>query len=255
MKTATEAAGYTWCEAKTDPEKEPPDNREAIVKSIEAGKPVVAMDLDGGMDWGVIAGYLDGGKKLLCRTYERRGEEYSPQQKWPWLVWVLERKAKPPDRKATIVGSLRQAVDLANTPKYDRYISGFAAYEAWVRDLSDEARFENLDQKALHGQMHANAWCYYSLYDARASASRYLFSVKGVFPTAAAGHMLKAAELFKQIACKLRDGQRYAPFPRQLQGHPWTKEMRAAEAEVLREVMVLEREAVSEIETALREIA
>ncbi|MFQ6113126.1 MAG: hypothetical protein ACE5NG_03435 [bacterium] len=46
-----------------------------------------------------------------------------------------------------------------------------------------------------------------------------------------------AEKLYGQIAATLDEGQKDAPFPHQLKGKPWTKEMRHAEAIVLKEAL------------------
>lgn len=44
--------------------------RSAIIESIDQGRPIVAINLDGGMDWGVVTGYESEGRLILCRTYD-----------------------------------------------------------------------------------------------------------------------------------------------------------------------------------------
>jgi len=246
MGTALDALGYASEEVRTNPKKEPPDNRAAIVQSIDRGVPVVAMDLQGGMDWGVVAGYVDGGKKLLCAA---KGQ-YSPAKKWPWLVVVIGDKEKEPDRRENFIRSLKLAVELANTEKYDDYASGFAAYEAWIDDLTDDAKLDGLIREKP-GPILVNARCYGCLVGARTCAFGYLRSIEGEFSVRAAEHLSKAADFYEAVETKLRAGRKHAPHLRQLKGRPWTREMRHAEAAVLKECLALEKQAVAQIEKAL----
>ena len=254
---AMKALGYI-VEGHWTPEDKPEavkKTREAIVESINKGFPVVAIDLiNGAPDYGVIVGYSDGGKKFLCRTYEDKTEGYSQAEKWPWVVLVIKEKGKVPDRRENLLRSLEIAVELANTDRYPGhaektfYASGFGAYETWAANLLDESRFEKLDEKELNRLTHTNGWCYLSLVDAREAAVRYLKSLEGEFDRESATHLSKAAGLYEEIVEKLKDGWKYAPMPWQLkEGEHWTKEMRHAEAGVLKEALSLERTAVDEL--------
>ncbi len=225
--------------------------KNAIVEHIDKGHPLVAINLDGGMDWGVIVGYENDGKTLLCRTYDNPDGDYVAAKETPCVVEILEKSGSLPDQKERVLESLRVAVNLANTTSFDGYASGFAAYEAWIRDLLDDKRYEELPSRDLSGMVQPNAWCYYSLCDARAAATRYLSSTKSVFDGEAYTHLSQAEEWYQQIATRLLSDQRHAPFPHQLNGEQWTKEMRHTEASALREALALERKAIKAIEAAL----
>ena len=61
------ALGYTpiWADRL---DKEPmKEERLAIMEDIRNGKPVLAINLRVAPEWGVITGYLDNGRFLLCR--------------------------------------------------------------------------------------------------------------------------------------------------------------------------------------------
>ncbi len=226
--------------------------REAVVRSIDNGYPVIAIDLINSPDYGVIVGYENDGKEFLCRTYYDKTDEYSPAEKWPWIVTIIEGKDKTPDRRKNILHSLELAVMLANTEKFEDYTSGFNAYETWVTDLLDDPRFEEAD-KGKSGEMtHANAWTYNSLVDARAAAVRYLRSISEDLGQESAKHISEAADIYEEALGKLKDGWKYAPFPHDLKGgEGWTAEMRHAEADVLKEVSALEKKAVNELKAAI----
>ncbi|MFQ6113127.1 MAG: hypothetical protein ACE5NG_03440 [bacterium] len=115
--------------------------RAAILKCIHQGRPVVAINLNGGMDWGVITAYEHEGKSILCRSYEDEGDEYVKAREWPCVIEIPPRTGNAPGRIDSVLESLRIAVKLANTKNFDGYASGFAAYQAWIRDLLDDARF------------------------------------------------------------------------------------------------------------------
>ena len=251
---ALAALGYTANGIHSDKDKpeEVKRVREVVIQSIDKGHPVLAIDLINVPDWGVIVDYSDSGKEFLCRTYYDKTDKYSMAEKWPWVVEVIGEKGDVPDKRESILKSLEIAVKLANTEKYGKYASGFAAYENWAKDLLDDSRFENLDKKELKSMNHTNAWCYNSLVDARMAAIRYLKSIGKEFDGESAKHLSKATELYEEVVGKLKEGWKHAPFPWQVkEGESWTKEMRHAEAGVLKEVLVLEKKALGELKTAL----
>jgi len=251
---ALKALGYTAYAIHSDKNKpeEVKKVREAVVKNIDKGYPVLAIDLINVPDWGVIVGYSDGGKKFLCRTYYDKAEEYSKAEKWPWVIEIIDKKVDAPEHKESILKSLEIAVKLSNTKNYGDYASGFAAYETWAQELLDDAKFANLDEEELNSKNHTNAWCYSSLIDAREAAVRYLKSIGKEFDAESAKHLSAAMNVYEEILGKLKEGWKYAPFPWQLQeGESWTKEMRHSEAEVLKEVLTMEKKAIAEIEKAL----
>ncbi len=116
------------------------DVRARIVASIDAGKPVRAIDLVQIPDWGVIVGYRDGGDTLLCRDYHADGDEYAEVVKFPWVVEFIGEKTRQPSVRENVVRALQVAVELADTPRFGQYASGFAAYDVWIGDLEDEQR-------------------------------------------------------------------------------------------------------------------
>ncbi len=248
------ALGYTADGIHSDKSKpeEVKKVREAVVQSIDKGHPVLAIDLINVPDWGVIVGYSDSGKEFLCRTYYDKTEEYSRAEKWPWVVEVIGEKGDAPNKRESILKSLKITVKIANTENYEDYASGFAAYEKWSGNLLDDARFENLDEKEFKSMNHTNAWCYNSLVDAREAAVRYLKSIEKEFDGESAKHLSNATKLYEEVVGKLKEGWKHAPFPWQLkEGERWTKEMRHAEASVLKDVLTLEKKAVAEIEKIL----
>jgi hypothetical protein len=222
--------------------------REAVIHSIGQGYPVIALDLVKSADYGVIVGYDDAGEAFLCRTYWDETDEYARGEKWPWVTVFVRERSEPPARAELVRRSLQQAVMLASTERFDNYLSGFAAYEAWAEQLLEEPRFapDGLQQTA-----QANAWSYLSLMDCRAAACRYLRTIAEEFPAARAQRLLKAADVYERIVDVLGGMHGMAPFPGQLAEGRYPLEHRQAEAETLREALALERQAVLEIEQAL----
>jgi hypothetical protein len=223
----------------------------AIMASVDVGMPVVAIDLSGSMDWGVITGYSWERKEFLCRTYDDPVGDYVVATSWPCVAMIVGKSAAPPAWPTSVLESLRIALALANTERFEEYASGFAAYDAWCGDLRDDERFESVDRERLTELVHFNAWSYISLMDARAAAARYLKSVRDEMGAAAAPHLVKAQRTYDRIAALLDSGRADAPFPNQHAGVPWTSDHRHREADTLEEVATLERAAVEELESAV----
>lgn len=228
--------------------------RAAIVASIDRGWSVIYASEEGGL----VAGYVDGGKQLLVRPYSPKTQGYITTEKWPWTILVLSPQKTPPPQKDVLVNSLRLAVTLWQTPSFEKYASGEAAYDAWAKQLEDDQRFQVLDPKALWGVCLANGFTYGSLEHARQFAVQYLRSIKGAFSPEAAGHLRKAADFYEKshetIAAARADVKcPWSLLPWDLKGGAaWTAGMRHTQAAVLREMAGYDKEAVAEIQLALR---
>jgi beta-lactamase regulating signal transducer with metallopeptidase domain len=226
--------------------------KNAIVKSIDQGKPLIAINLDGEMDWGVITGYDNGGKSLLCRRYNATDDGYVEAISWPYCCMELfDKEIRVSDSRVNILASFKLAVEIANTKIRDGYTIGFNAYAVWIDGLLDDERFKISTTQQLQDLLHHNAWYYSSLCDARKAAAHYLRSVKGEFEGEMYTNIEKAEELYNHITDLLESGRVCAPFAHQLQGNAWTKEMRHYQAEVLGKVYSLEREAIQIFQTIL----
>lgn len=251
---AMEALGYKpiWMWASADKPDEMKKVREAVVESIDKGKPAVAIDLVNVPDWGVIIGYADGGKDFLCKSYYDKAARPALALKWPWAIMLIGEKGVAPDRKQSLIKSLEIAEMLAVTENFDKYASGFNAYETWAKGLLDDSRFKKLTKEDLSSVTHTNAWCYVSLIDARSAAAKYLRAISSEFSSDGAKHISKAADIYEQITNKLSDGLKYVPFTWELkEDKRWTAEMRHSEAALLKDALTLEKTAITELKAAL----
>jgi len=233
---ATAALGYVTETMFSNREK--PDEvrkvREAVVRSIDQGRLVLAIDLVRTPDWGVIAGYADKGKTFLCRTYWDSGDEYAEADKWPWIAVFIRERKKPPARKQLLRGSLELAVKLAKTRSFKNYLSGFAAYRTWALQLLEDARFT---PKKIQQGMQANAFTYQTLTDGRAAASRYLRSIAGECPASARRNVQATAGIYEQVVGALEAGRENVPWPWGKKILKWPKEQRQAQAETLKRAL------------------
>ncbi|MCG3179388.1 MAG: hypothetical protein BIFFINMI_01723 [Phycisphaerae bacterium] len=255
---ALKAMGYEF-EDRFGPSENPDlvrKTRADIVRSIDHGLPVPAIDLVKVPDWGLIVGYADRGATLLVRDYHADGDGYTVAAKWPWSVLLIKSKGRAPDRRESVIRSLRLAAGLAKTVSFDKYTSGFDAFEHWIAQLNKPELFKGLDEEALATPRQANGWIYHSLIHARRTAAQYLRDAAPMFSEQAAPLLLEAAEHYGQLADRLEATWDHVPRPwLGKAAHPWTPEDRAAQAAALTDALALEHMAVRAIEKALAIIA
>ncbi|MBI2939085.1 MAG: hypothetical protein HYY04_01500 [Chloroflexi bacterium] len=228
--------------------------RQTVVDSIERGLPV----LFDHKECGLAVGCERGVEGFLSRSFWDTTDEYGHTgERWPWAVGIIRgRKAEAPDRSRVVRRSLELAVELARTPRFTAYASGFAAWDHWVTLLVDDARFEAMDPTARDGEMLGNAWIYESLIDARSAAATYLTAIAAEVAPDARSHLLAAVSLYRQLAAEVLakpSPTAIAPYPWTLaEGQRWTADIRRAQVERLREARELDRQAVAAIERALK---
>lgn len=143
-----------------------------IKVQIDLGRPIVAINLMGNMDWGIVTGYLKNEPGILCRTYYDESDEYSLAERAPWLNFFLGEKKNGLTSDELFINSLKTAVKLANTRKFEEYHNGFAAYEIWIRRL--KSAVTSFNQKDLAQIMEIHFIIQNALLDGRRSAINYL---------------------------------------------------------------------------------
>lgn len=229
----------------------PKKNKKAIINSIESGCPVIAMDLEDDMCWGLIVGYSRRGDHLFCRTKVNRHEEYTTPKKWPWLVDVVNRKDEDTDSSKLLLYSLRLAAILAHK-QFEDFSCGFNGYEDWRKGLLNDKVIQNLNDQQMKNLCEGNAIYYSHLLDARSAAAKYLFSILDMFSERQRRYISSSAKIYQEIFERLSKGKINAQYPWQLKNKKWTQNMRYAQAHILEECLLLEKEAISKIESVIR---
>ena len=259
---ALAAVGYSVTKIKMKGKEAPTTDaiteaRIAIVASINAGRPV----LYGGNECSLIVGYLDEGKTLFMRAYSAEfsdtKEGYVEMKDWPWDFGILSEKTTPPARRESIIKSLQSAIEMANTPKYDNYFSGFKAYEQWQADLRDDKAMDEKIAKNFWGYCLGNGYTYGCLSDARRAGWKYLRVVSKEFTGLPAQHLQNAADIYEQLDKTLwikRENLTcpWCLFPWDLKkASAWTPVMRHTQADVLGQIAEIEKRGLKEIQLAL----
>jgi hypothetical protein len=189
--------------------------KEAVVQSVESGRPALTEE----EETGLAMGYVGGGEHLLVRDpYSNKGDEPAVLEgDWPgWGMTTIGNLPSAPTREG-VTKSLETAVMLARTDELlgNSYTSGFAAYDHWTAALRDPTLVQSADVDA-GALVLGNAHIYYCLVDARRCAAEYLQQVVVQFLPDIDGRLTRAAELYGEIAQKLDTGWENVPWPSQL---------------------------------------
>lgn len=230
--------------------------REDVLRSLDQGRPSIAINLRVVAEWGVIAGYAEGGKTLLCRTYfDGDAQDYLPAESWPFLLLVLGDPRPAPSPLDLLKRSLRVALDV---PRHQglrpNYANGLAVYKLWAFDLRDEARYAG-GPESLRKPCEVNRFVYTSLLDARRAAAVYLGSRVELLSGEAAERLSEAARRYARLADALESGLETVPCPQEHLGGDvtrWTPQLRHAQADVLRDALHLEMEALDAVHRTLQ---
>lgn len=226
--------------------------RRAVVESIERGVPVQF----GSEEDGLIVGYQKEGLEwLVLHPYKEGVKTMVVETTWPWGIAVFTQpKVEMADPFELNLGALRQAIEMAHLAESDGYFTGFCAWEAYVRKLTDLLQ---ASPETRSDSMLGNAWIYECLIQYRRSAAVYLRRIAADFPGMGASHLHKSASLYEQIADRVLCDQEncltaIAPYPWMLkEGQSWTRGHIEDQISRLQEALPLEREAIADIEQAL----
>jgi len=211
-----------------------------IRASLDAGWPVIAIDMIEIPEWGIVTGYQKGGEELFCRTYFDRTRGYELAQKFPWALYCLTGYQQA-DLTAAWRGSLVKAREMLEAERYDEYYSGLAAYKHWI-DLLEAVRQDDVKEQSFAEAMHANWWIYFSQMEARGFAAPYIRAHAGELGLSPEDAE-KLAALYDAQVEALQAG--YGNVPAEMIGNEtadWTPQARAGQVETLRRLMELEQE-------------
>ena len=127
--------------------------------------------------------------------------------------------------------------------------------QPWLGDLMTAESLTEEQQDAL---FRCHRFTVYTLYDARLAAARYLAAHADLLGQAAAPHLERAAEIYKEIGTSVQQLRvSIEAFVESVRGkasvdaRPWTQEVRASEIETLARAHELDLAGMTEIEQAL----
>ncbi len=142
-----------------------------IIAQINLGIPIIAINLKVCPEWGIITGYLKSKPGILCRTYFDKTEEYSLAEHAPWLSFFVGEKGEAMNDHELFNNSLKIAVELAKTDKFEEYKSGFSAFKKWIEELNKQSE---AIKTLVFKEYEVNLTIFNYLLDSRRAAAGYL---------------------------------------------------------------------------------
>lgn len=185
------------------------EERKRIMEDINSGKPVIAINLRIAPEWGVITGYKENGKCLLCRTYFDKeylneNNDYLETDFWPFLITHFGDEKEKPSAYETLITSLRTLYDSFYAPCRRGYFQGKEAYEKWINGLENSALWDtNLSKKDVDRRLSVNDSMILNLIDARRCAAIYLKESAVLFEEDIQKVLCEVADRYFEIVQKL----------------------------------------------------
>lgn len=256
---------FPWAAPKPDRAAFEAEVCAAIKASIDRGLPVhYGIEEDG-----LIIGHADEGKRWWCvHPYHKRGSEgfwydqgagMAGGKNWPWgiCIWTEPKAAdeRACPRELTIA-ALKQAVAMWTAGQLKEYFVGDAAYDRWLKWLTDVESARCADPKA---GMQGNGWCYDTLIQYRRSAGAWLKESAADLAGdhEALPHLLLAADHYTQLADQaikgLDSSWDLAPHPDRFE--QWTSAMRQDQIARLTAAREHDRAAIAALAQAVAALA
>jgi hypothetical protein len=231
----------------------------AIKTSIDAGIPVLFSK----EECGLIVGYINGGETFLERPYSaeftKNSIGYRTMENWPWDIGIITKTGNKINENEALKTSIAAAIEMVQTEKYGDYLSGFNAFEVWANDLEDASRFSTMNNANWFGTALANGYTYGCLSSARQSAAEYLKeSIQS--QNINSFHLAEAQKIYEKMHKTLMTEHgglkcAWSIMPWDLKTYEnWTPELRQTQANILRDILQLERKAIQELNLALKEL-
>ena len=231
---------------KSDPEKLG-QVKQSIVASIDKGIPVLL----NGEECSIIVGHINKGEKFLVRHFAP-GKGYKKQDGMPaHIILIGDKTDRPPSNRERVLTSLRAAVEMAESEEIEKYTSGYAAYERYMKEVVREnpGGVENYNWFGVF-------WTYGSLQLARESAAEYLKYVAEEFPKCSEGALAASGE-YATVSKLL--SSKHGPLPQawytpvgEDANQKWTQEMRQTMADVLRRALGHEKAAIGHVKMVIK---
>ncbi len=224
-----------------------------VDQALDRGRPVIAFDLAGLPEYGLVLSAGPGGWACLTLT-NREQPVWIGSDSWPPAgrtgfgradAIVLLDISPQFDRRRADVASLRFAVEhFWAPPARDLWQHhGLKAYEFWIATLAS-----NLPLHGPEAEM-GHSFNLMLLARVRRDAADYLHTLAAAYPEAPS--LVQAAANYATVAQSLEAGLTAAPFPGAGLTAPATRQ---AIASALRQALAAERQGVDLIERALRSL-
>jgi hypothetical protein len=212
LDRAFRAVGYRYrLLEKTGSMSEEEQALRMIKESIVNGLPILAVGVFGPPEFCLITGYDESGKVVRGWNFFQNISPFSADlgyeptgefRKSDWFIGteallMIGKRTERPDVHELDRHTLRFALDMARTPELYGSHTGYAAYEAWARQITDEADFVGQDEENLLTRHEAHNNLVGALAEARWYGAQWLRHIASDEPTMAQD-LLAAAECFER---------------------------------------------------------
>jgi len=215
-----------------------------IIAQINLGIPIIAINLKVCPEWGIISGYLKDKPGILCRTYFDKTEEYSLAEHAPWLSFFIGEKEKAINDNELFINSLKIAVELAKTDKFEEYKSGYSAFKKWIEELKKQSE---AIKTFVFKEYEINLTIFNSLLDSRKAAVSYLTLMND---------KMKKGDLiidnFKKEVELLTEIQKNVLPPFNAKGNSWTADIINKQIDILTSALSIEKETIKLIQQEVK---
>lgn len=244
------------------------EERQRIVTDINKGKPVIAINLRIAPEWGVITGYKENGRILLCRTYFdkeylKEDKDYLESDFWPFLILHFGEKKEKQSEYESLVKSLETLVESFYAPSERDYYQGKEAYEKWIMGLDNELLWDrNNTSEDIDRRISVNDAILLNLIDARRCAAEYIANAVFLIPPALQDELSVISGKYKSIVKLLADFRNKSKRDMDITviyneietGRNYSTEFRKRQVDLLKNILDKEIEIVSHTETLLRNL-
>jgi len=244
--------GLKWETHKNKTEK---SIKKIIFKSIDNCIPVLARNLYGKGEWGIITGYQNNGDELFCRSFSDKTLDYSIAPNTPSKVIIFTEAPSLPgesgdikDIMDQIVAALHVAEELLNADEVNGYYLGNMALQKWQEALDNHVFYENLSDDEYDRVCKINCQLF-DRYSYNCQLASGLFSdIIRIFEESKE-HLKRLSKFYKAESKVLGDCQRFIPknSDENLKQY-WNKKSRSNEIVALIKIQKKNREIMSIME-------
>lgn len=115
-----------------DPSRAQDFVRQTIMASLLTGMPVLACGMDQTHAWGIIIGYTNNGRALLCRAPGDTSPAFRVLSTMPPECIVLQPAARTPSVREVALGVLRTGVASFTNQHGTAFVAGARAWQTWL---------------------------------------------------------------------------------------------------------------------------
>lgn|GEM_PF-2444852 len=144
--------------------------RQTIMATLNTGMPVLARGMDQTHEWGVIIGYTNSGRALLCRAPGDTSLTFRVLTTLPPECVLLQPAGRTPSVRETALSVLRAGLAAFTNQDHTTFVTGERAWHAWLAHVQRYAGTRALPTRAF---ARANGATWTWLRDDRRASYKY----------------------------------------------------------------------------------